>query len=213
MLYYGMKLSYEKNGTGKPIILIHGNGQSNEFFAPHMQLFATAGYTVYAPDSRGHGKSAKVARLDYDDMAEDIAELIRDEKLQKPTLLGFSDGGIIGLLVAMKYPDILGKLYVAGVNLTPKGVKPMWRFLMRLVFVFTRSDKMRLMIKQPNIKAQQLRAITVPTTAFYAEKDIVKIADTRTVVENVRDGKLVFVPKENHGSYIADAKKLLDLIS
>jgi len=210
----GVNISYTKSGEGQPLIFVHGNMGSNQFFKDCPELFK--GYTVYMPDSRSHGKSGKVKRLNYNDMAEDIVRLIEHEKMDKPILFGFSDGGIIALLIAMKHPDLLGKIFAAGINLTPKGINDFWRFCTRLAFSFTFpfkfGDKMRLMMTQPNITADDLKAITTPTIVLFGEKDIVKLADSQTVVDSVADGKLVIIPKENHGSYIEDNQKLYNIL-
>jgi len=210
----GINIHYAKSGEGPPLIFIHGNMGSGAFFRDCHKLFK--GYTIYTPDSRSHGKSAVVKRLNYDDMANDIIGLIKHECMERPTIFGFSDGGIIALKIAMKYPDLLGKIIPAGLNLTPKGISGGYRFLTRLVYCFTfpfkLGDKMRLMMKQPNITADELKAITTPTIVLYGEKDIVKLVDSQTVVDNVADGKLIIIPKENHGSYIADNQKLYDIL-
>jgi len=214
----GVSISYTKSGAGVPLIFVHGNMGSNQFFKDCTKLFK--GYTVYMPDSRSHGKSDKVKRLNYDDMAEDIVNLIRHEGLdkrgEKPIVFGFSDGGIIALKIAMKYPDLLGKILPAGVNLTPKGINGFWRFVTRVIFCLTFpfkfGDKMRLMLTQPNITHDDLKKITTPTIVLYGEKDIVKLADSQAVVDNAANAKLVIVPKENHGSYIADNQKLYDVL-
>jgi len=209
-----VNISYIKSGEGPPLIFVHGNMGSNQFFKDCPKLFK--GYTVYMPDSRSHGKSDKVKRLNYDDMADDIVRLIKHEKMEKPIIFGFSDGGIIALLIAMKHPDLLGKIFPAGINLTPKGINGFWRFVTRLTFCFTfpskLGDKMRLMLSGPNITADDLKKITVSTTLLYGEKDIVKLADSQVVVDNAKNAKLVIIPKESHGSYIADNQKLYNIL-
>ena len=210
----GLDISYGKSGEGQPLIFVHGNMGSGAFFKDCHKLFS--GYTVFTPDSRSHGKSGKVKRLNYNDMADDIVRLIEHEKMEKPILFGFSDGGIIALLIAIKHPNLLGKIIPAGINLTPKGINGFWRFTTRLVFCFTFllkfGDKMRLMLTQPNITAADLKNITTPTILLYGEKDIVKLADSQTVLNNAQNAKLVIIPKENHGSYIQNNTKLYDIL-
>ncbi|MCL2861148.1 MAG: alpha/beta hydrolase [Firmicutes bacterium] len=210
----GVNISCTKSGEGASLIFVHGNMGSNQFFKDCPKLFKN--YTVYLPDSRSHGKSDLVKRLNYDEMAEDIVCLIEHEKMVKPILFGFSDGGIIALKIAMKHPDLLGKIFPAGINLTPKGIHRKYRFLTRLVYCFTCctkfGDKMRLMLTQPNIKAEELKAITIPTVVLYGEEDIVNLADSQAVVDNAKNAKLVIIPKENHGSYIADNEKLYNIL-
>jgi pimeloyl-ACP methyl ester carboxylesterase len=211
----GVSISYTKtyssNKSEKSIIFVHGYSQSGGIFAEIARRLSSD-YTVYCPDSRSHGKSGKVKRLKFADMADDIANLIAHESIEKPVFFGFSDGGNIGMLLAIKHPEILAKLCVAGINLTPKGIKKSLRRLMRLGFFFTRSDKLRLMMTQPNITADDLKKILVPTTVYYADKEIVDIADSQAVVENATNAKLVIVPNEDHGSYIMDNAKLYELL-
>ena len=210
----GTNIFYTKSGQGQPLIFVHGNMASGQFFKDCPKLFKD--FTVFLPDSRSHGKSDSVKRLNYDDMADDIVRLIDHEKMVKPILFGFSDGAIVGTLIAIKHPDLLGKLFAAGINLTPKGINGFWRFVARAVFClafpFKFGDKMRLMLTQPNILAKDIKTIKTPTIALFAQNDIVKKADSQTLADNAADGKLIIIEGENHGSYIADNQKLYNIL-
>ena len=211
----GIRISYVKRGSGHPLILLHGNGESHSLFDDAAEILSDE-YEVYTPDTRGHGDSEGTERLRYDDMAGDIISLIRHENLtgdRRPVLFGFSDGGITGLLAAMRCPDAFDRLIVAGVNLTPGGLTFGTRMLMRLGFLFTRSDKLRLMLTQPDIKAEHLNVIKIPVFVFRAEKDVVKLSHSRTVTENVSNGKLIVLENETHESYVRDNKKLCALLT
>ena len=120
----GVTLHYAVAGQGRPVILVHGNGESHAMFHREMAQLAAAGYWVYAPDSRGHGANDPLAEYHYADMAEDMYHFIRALGLEKPCFYGFSDGGIVGLLLALRHPDALSALAVSGANLTPEGVQP-----------------------------------------------------------------------------------------
>lgn len=116
------KLFYVKEGLGEPIILVHGNNESHKIF---LQTIATLSrtHTVYAIDMRGHGQSAPITELHYADMADDMIAFITQLKIKQPYFFGFSDGGIIGLLVALKQPKIFKKMLLAGANTNPKAIK------------------------------------------------------------------------------------------
>jgi len=86
------------------------------------------------------------------------------------------------------------------------------RVMFCLTFPFKFGDKMRLMLTQPNITADDLKKIITPTIVLYGEKDIVKLADSQVVVDNAANAKLIVIPKENHGSYIADNQKLHNIL-
>ena len=207
----GIKLYYEKNGQGEPFLLLHGNGEDHTIFDALTERLSKE-YTVYAIDSRDHGKSGKVKHLDYGDMAEDVAAFIRELGIAKPMLYGFSDGGIIGLLLAIRYPEVLSKLIISGANTHPNGTKPWFYVLEKVVYFFTRNRKFKLMLTQPNITKAELNSITTPTVVLAGRKDIVKEAHTRAIAGNIPDSILRIVEGENHASYVLDNDKLYKVI-
>ena len=104
-----VNLYYEVYGEGTPIILVHGNSETHQIFDALINKLKD-NYKVYAVDSRCHGKSEDTKEISYDLMAEDMIEFIRKLKINKPIFYGFSDGGIVGLLIAIKEPKLLSKL-------------------------------------------------------------------------------------------------------
>jgi len=204
-------LYYEKTGQGPPLILLHGNGETHRIFRRAMGQFA-ASHTVYAIDSRGHGRSTRVKELHYADMAEDVAAFIAALGLEKPCLYGFSDGGIIGLLLAIKYPGLLSKLAASGANITPDGVLAGWQRAVRLGYFVTRNCKYKLMRDEPNITAQELARIETPTLVLAGEKDLIREAHTREFAAAIPGALLRILPGENHGSYVINSPKLYDVL-
>ena len=89
-----INLYYEKTGTGVPLIMLHGNGEDHTIFNKATAVLKKH-FTVYAIDTRGHGKSSPVDELHYEDMANDVYEFICKLNLEKPIVYGFSDGGIL----------------------------------------------------------------------------------------------------------------------
>ena len=86
---------------GNPIILLHGNQESHEIFDKLIDKLKED-YKVYAIDSRCHGKSEDTKEISYNLMCNDVIQIIKKLNIVKPILYGFSDGGIIGILVAIK---------------------------------------------------------------------------------------------------------------
>jgi len=207
-----IKISYVKSGKGQPIILLHGNFQSNEVYHQLIGKLTKDNYEVFAPDTRSFGKSDKAKRLNYNDIAEDIKILIEKEQIKNPILFGFSNGGVAGLLLAIKYPNLLKKLVVSGINLNPKGIALKYRIVMKIIFFFTRKDNFRLMLTQPDITSNQLKKITTPTTVLYGEKDIVDLKQSEEAVENVKNGKLMILDGEDHASHVIDNNKLYKIL-
>ena len=204
-------LYYEKAGQGPPLLLLHGNGESHKIFHKAMVRLGEK-FTVYAIDSRGHGKSGRVKALHYADMAEDIAAFIDALGLEKPMLYGFSDGGIIALLLAIEHPGLLSRMAVSGANLNPHSLKKSFRRFIRLMRKLTRGDTWRLMLEEPDITEEQLARIDIPVLVLAGGKDIIDESHTRTIAGAIPGARLRILPGENHGSYVDNNAKLCDNI-
>ncbi len=203
----GADIWYEKTGHGPPILLLHGNGETNRIFRTLTSQLKDS-YTVYALDSRSHGKSSKSKELHYDLMAEDTAQFIIALELNKPLLYGFSDGGIIGLLIASKYPDLLSKMIISGANTRPETSRRGWDLLFKTIYFFTRSQKINMMLTEPHITAGELRRIKIPVLVLAGEKDIIREDETRFIAGNIPGAELKILKDETHSSYVVNSPKL-----
>ena len=96
-----VELNYEVIGSGDPLIMVHGNSEDHTIFTEAAEVLKDH-YTCYLVDTRSHGKSSKVKQLHYRDMAQDYMEFIKALNLKNVTFFGFSDGGILGLLISME---------------------------------------------------------------------------------------------------------------
>ena len=150
--------------------------------------------------------------ISYDLMAEDTAAFIKELGLKKPILYGFSDGGIIGLLIATRYPDLLSELIVSGANLFPKGIK--WYSLLawKIRYLFNRKKSIRMMLVEPDIKTRELQKIKIPVHVVAGERDIVSEKHTKLIAQNIPGATLDILPGENHGSYVVHSDKMYDLL-
>lgn len=202
---------YEVYGEGKPIILLHGNSETHEIFDRLIERLKNK-YKVYAIDSRCHGKSEKTEEISYDLMAVDMIEFIKKLKIDKPIVYGFSDGGIIGLLVAIKQPKLLSKLIISGANLNPNGMSKSMLIISKIGYFITRNKLFKMMIKEPNISRKDLEKIEIPTYVLAGEKDVIMEEHTRLIAENIKNSKLEIIPKENHSSYVVHSEKIYDII-
>ena len=142
----GIDLFYEKSGSGRPVVMVHGNGEDHRIFDEASALLSKK-YTCYCVDSRGHGQSSPVKRLHYDDMAQDMVLFLEALSLEDVVFYGFGDGGITGLLAAGKSSRIT-TLIVSGANLTPEGVKFPLRLLILAICLFKKDPKLELMLKE-----------------------------------------------------------------
>ncbi|BEL02567.1 alpha/beta hydrolase [Actinoplanes sichuanensis] len=106
----GINLYYETHGSGRPLVLLHGGLGSGEMFGASLAVFAE-NHQVILPDLQGHGRTADIDRpVDYALMADDIAALIDHLGLDRPDVVGFSLGGGVGLQLAIRHPEKVGKL-------------------------------------------------------------------------------------------------------
>lgn len=206
-----INLFYEKTGKGQPLILVHGNGESHEIFDKIIEPLSKK-FCVYAIDTRGHGKSNKVTDFNYYDIADDFVEIIKQLDLQKPVFYGFSDGGIVGLIIASQYPELLDKLIVSGANTQPSGLKNKWLLLFKIIYFFSRNKKILMMLKQPNIRDEELQKISAPTLVLAAANDIIKTKHTKHIAAKIPACKLKIIDSETHGSYVIHTSKLLYFI-
>ena len=201
-----ISMYYEAAGSGRPLILVHGNGEDHTIFDSCIPLL-TDRFTVYSIDSRSHGKSSAAGELHYEDMACDMIAFMDALDLHDVLFYGFSDGGIIGLLTAMK-TDRISTLAVSGANVTPSGVKAPLRTLLRIISLFAKDPKIELMLKEPHITAGQLQTIRIPTLVLAGEKDLVKEEETRFIADHIPHSRLHIIKGEGHGSYIVHNAKL-----
>ena len=207
----GLRLYTEVTGNGRPLLLVHGNGEDHTIFDEAVQ-YLKDDYTCYAVDSRCHGKSDHSEELHYQDMADDIISLIEELKLEDVIYYGFSDGGIIGVLAASKCEKITD-LIISGTNLTPNGVKPALKALIRVLYLFTGDKKMKLMLTEPHISDETLRSVRARTLVLAGSKDLVKESETLHIGANIPMAQTRILPGEGHGSYIVHQTRIAELIA
>ncbi|MBU5317644.1 alpha/beta hydrolase [Clostridium bornimense] len=206
-----IKLYYEKRGEGRPLILLHGNGESHKIFDEAIEILEK-NFTVYAIDLRGHGASEDIEEYHYLDMVEDIKEFIYTEKLVEPILYGFSDGGIIALLLASMYPRMLSRIIISGANIHPTGLKNIWIILFKITYLLKKDPKVKMMLEEPNISKEMLNRIEIPTVVLAGERDVIKEKHTRLIANSIKNSKLQILKGEDHGSYIIHSEKVAEII-
>jgi pimeloyl-ACP methyl ester carboxylesterase len=110
----GLRVYYEVYGEGEPLLLLHGGTATSRSWASHLPAF-TEHFRVFAPDSRGHGRTDNpTGELGYRAMADDVAALVDALGLRRPLVLGYSDGGQIALELGMRYPGLARGLVLGG---------------------------------------------------------------------------------------------------
>lgn len=203
----GGMLHYQQWGSGPPLILLHGNGEDLTIFNEAAQVLSER-FCVYALDLPGHGRSHRPQVLHYRHIAQAIRSFIRSLGLEKPYLYGFSDGGIIGLMLAIDSPHLLSKLVISGANLEPEGLRLFTRMSTAVRCRLTGSEKAQMMLSEPYISTQSLGSITVPTFVTAGQFDCIKPAHTRLIAASIPGSRLDIFPGQLHGSYVVHSPKI-----
>jgi pimeloyl-ACP methyl ester carboxylesterase len=209
----GTRFYYETYGDGAPLLLIHGNGGSIGSFKGQIGNFASH-HRVIAMDSRGQGKSELgTTTLTYEQMAEDTNALLDHLGLRQIKVLGWSDGGIIGLLLAIRHPEKVGMLAVMGANLQPDAeyqwaVDGIVRVRARINAQLASSKnpkplELQLQLldlagNQPHIPLTDLAAIVAPTLVMAADRDVIRDEHTLSMFHAIPKSQLAIFPGATH---------------
>lgn len=204
-------ICYEKTGEGTPVILIHGNNGDHHTF-DELVCAMCREHTVYAMDSRGHGESATPKEYHYADMADDVINLIDALDIKSPALVGYSDGGIVALLVAIKASNKISRIVCCGANLSPAGIHHKDLREIKKEYRRTNDPITYMMLVEPDIDVAELRRISVPAMIIAGEDDCIKEKETNKIASNINDAQLLILPGENHSSYIENTDKLYNYI-
>ncbi|MCR5523725.1 MAG: alpha/beta hydrolase [Clostridia bacterium] len=204
-----IKHFFIEKGQGEPIILLHGNGENCGYFHAQIDEFSKA-YHVYALDTRGHGRTPRGDMpFTIRQFADDLSGFMDEHRIEKAHLLGFSDGGNIAMIFAIRYPDRVNRLILNGANLNAGGVKRTTQIPIeagyRIAEKFAgKSDSARLkaemlglMVNDPDVKPEDLAKIRAKTLVIAGTNDMIKTKHTRLIAECIPSAELVFI-KGNH---------------
>ena len=202
-----VKMHYSVYGeSGYPLILVHGNGGNQESLKEAATYLAND-YTVYVIESRCHGQSSDPGVISYDLMAKDIKEFIEKMNLEKPFLMGHSDGGINALTVAYTYPNLLGGFISCGANTTPKTFKPYFTIAVAVNDVFKPNKLNDMMLTLPQMNEELLSQITCPAYIVAGEFDIMWLSDSVLIHNSIKNSKIAIIKGADHSSYISQDGK------
>jgi pimeloyl-ACP methyl ester carboxylesterase len=209
----GFNMYYEVYGQGEPLLFLHGNGGSIGNFDNNIPYFAQH-YHVIAVDSRAHGQSADPSdSLTFEMIVDDFNALLDSLHLDSCYVIGWSDGGIDGLLLAIRHPDKVKKMAITGTNLWPDttGLTP---FIFDLIQrgnedlrkkQQTPDVKNQLKISdldmfQPHITLDQLHHIQCPTLVIGGDHDLIPVRHTVLIAENIPKSYLWIIPRSGHST-------------
>ena len=209
-----------------PVLALHGNGGSHATFAAVIERLVAAGLAVVAFDARAQGQSTRgTAPLTYEQLATDAITVLDHLGVSRAHVLGHSDGGIEGLLLARDQGDRVASLVAGGANLTPEGVIDEWdtegsanrsrawatwvrehplpssidpTLLPSATSVSIDAELLQLMLDEPHIEAASLASITCPTCVLVGEHDCITQEETQAIAQAIAQARLVVVPKVGH---------------
>jgi pimeloyl-ACP methyl ester carboxylesterase len=220
----GIKIHYAIYGHGSPVIFLHGGLANADYWGNQVPAVA-AHHTVILMDSRGHGRSTRDARpYGYDLMADDVVALMDVLKIPKADIVGWSDGGIIGIDLALRHKDRIGKVFAFAANTKTSGVvedvekNPTFAaFIERAGHEYAALSPTpkeypafldqigKMWFDQPNWTDDQLKAITTPVLVVDADHDeAIKRAHTEYIAATIPHAGLLILPNVSHFAFLQD---------
>ena len=218
----GLRTYWEAHGSGEPVLLLHG-GFEHAGALPQLTAALAASYRVIEPERRAHGRTPDAGgELHYEAMADDTLAFMNALGLARPRVVGFSDGAIVALLLALRRPDRCGRLVLVGANYDASGLQPEFLRLVRetppeLLFpalvdaqrrlspdgpeqyraVFDRVR--RLWGEEPHLEPAALARVASPTLVLAGDADAVRVEHTVALFRALPDARLCIVPGGSHG--------------
>jgi pimeloyl-ACP methyl ester carboxylesterase len=222
----GIKIWYAEFGQGEPVILLHGGLANANYWGEQIPTLA-AHYRVIVMDSRGHGRSTRNAQpFGYDLMASDVIGLMDFLHIRKAAIIGWSDGAILGLDIAIHHPERLTKVFAFAANSDPSGVSDIAHSPVFIAYI-ARAEKEyealsptpheydaflaqieKMWATQPNFTAAQLASISVPIWIVDADHDeAIKRENTEFMAAHIPGAGLLLQPEVSHFSFIQDPQQ------
>jgi pimeloyl-ACP methyl ester carboxylesterase len=199
----GIKLYYEIYGAGQPLLLLHGNGGSIAGRSDFIEGFAKS-YKVIALDSRCHGNSGcDGSELSYDRMAADVNALLEHLQIDSALVYGHSDGAIVGLIMAMRYPRKIKKLVASGANMVADSTA-IFPQILALINMYPMvpdtlmKKRLKLMATYPKIAMADLQKISIPVLITAGDRDAVREEHTLKIFQSIPNSNLFILPGTTH---------------
>jgi pimeloyl-ACP methyl ester carboxylesterase len=227
----GAELWYAEFGAGLPVVLLHGGLASSDYWGLLVDVLAKR-YRVIVMDSRGHGRSTRDTRpLTYGLMAGDVVALLDHLAITKAAIVGWSDGAILGLLLAIEHPERVSRVFAFAANTDPSAVmdagkSPLFgKYMARAAreyivrsptptaFEPFRDAVTTMWETQPHITREQLRGIKAPTWIVDGDRDeLIKRENTEYMAAEIPNAGLLILPEVGHFALLQDAEQFNDAV-
>jgi pimeloyl-ACP methyl ester carboxylesterase len=222
-----IRIWYAVYGHGEPLILLHGGLANSNYWGNQIPELSKH-YQVIVMDSRGHGRSTHDNKpYTYSLMSSDVLALMDFLHLKKAAIVGWSDGGIIGIDIAINHPERLTKLFAFGANTNPYGVietaadSPTFKimkiraeheyqelsstpsqfpsFLEQIATMWT---------NEPNFTEKQLKSIALPVWIVDGDHDEgIKREHTEYIAAVIPNAGLLIQPQTSHFGFMQDPEQ------
>lgn len=217
----GIKIHYKVYGKGEPLFLLHGSLESMKDWAKQIPEFSRR-FQVIAMDNRGHGMSTfEDRKMDYKLMSEDLLKLMDELKIDSAYIVGFGDGGIMGLYLSINHPEKVRKLVAIGANYKVDTTAVYGQILDKVkawddekMYQYVRNNfkgyqnysqitqftqRMKTMLlTEPDLSLGNLKEIQCPVLFMAGDHDIIKLSHTSEMFESVKYGNLSIIPGTKH---------------
>jgi pimeloyl-ACP methyl ester carboxylesterase len=219
----GLHMYYEIHGRGRPILLLHGGIADDSFWSKTIPALEKD-HEIIAPEQMGHGHTADLPsrKFSYAQMAEDTAALLAQLHVASVDVVGWSDGGIIGYLLAIHHPQLVRRLVTSGSNVDQEGLPPpeadevkpeelpkMFRDEYGKVspdgpqyfpvFVKRVSAMWRT---YPYVERSKLAGIHCPTLIIVGDHDFMPVEPALHIAQAIPGAQLMVVPGAGHGTFV-----------
>lgn len=213
----GQQVWHEVTGGGPPVVLLHGAFGGADSFTAQTSVFAAAGYGVHVPERRGHAHTADVpGPLTYQVMADDTVAYLAQET-GRAHLVGWSDGAVVAMLVAMQRPDLVDRVVLIGQYYNSSGKPPSSFAMLELMedpevkgflrqaydphspdgpehFDVVHAKTMQMVRTEPEIPLADIATVAAPTLVLVGDRDEVTVAHSQQVAETLPEGRLAVLP-------------------
>ncbi len=232
----GARIHFVAYGRGKAVLLLHGGLSNRLSWFSQIPWLVQAGRQVVLVDTRGHGESTLgQVKLSYRLFAQDVIQVLDQLGIGKTEIIGWSDGGIIALLLGRDWPKRVGKIIAISANFDPSGLKPeantalqakdtghlrrVWVWLQGWWsgagenFAELEARIWRLWRTAPHLGQEDLQTIRAPVLVIVGEKDVITLEHSTQLAQWLGNGRLVVIPGAGHSTPVTDAQEVDGLVA
>lgn len=205
-----IEMYVEIDGSGPDLVLLHGGGGTVEDLGG-LRTELGPKHRIVALEQRAHGRTPDVGELTYAQMAVDTAALLDGLGVRGADLVGWSDGGIIALMIARDRPDLVSKVIAVGANVAAEGAPPpmsaestQWfdgATTADLTFDMTDAAKAKLLTMWragPELTVEDLGRVTPPVLLIAGDRDLVTLEHTVAMFQALTNAQLAIIPGADH---------------